>query len=314
MENLGLYFGPDCAGVDPRKVVSELLRTGLIPKVRRKVFLLSGDGKSTGRKMRSTSFGMQDLTLGKAVAQEKNFYVLFTARGGEKFADLTGKLDNLESQLLELACPCSMDAPCGDACESCLQVDGQPYCIKFIWASDWKFMQLISGAAQASAASNWCHWCAATKTDIRNGQNASWPTELDRFKSTPGKRLLSRLWATPTQIFLDELHWRLRVYGVILNEIEAKVFHATDRDNAQTQIKAEMVRCGITHFEWYARIAPGQPVPTYFFSVHFIYIGNSNTRPSKAPNTGSFKACFNQAACSRPTSPRAPTWTQFGRS
>ena len=177
-------------------------------------------------------------------------------------------------------------------------------------------MQLISGAAQASAASNWCHWCAATKTDIRNGQNVPWPTDLDRFKSTPGKRLLSRLWATPTQIFLDELHWRLRVYGVILNEIEAKVFHATDRDNAQTQIKAEMVRCGITHFEWYARIAPGQPVPTYFFFrplyICHVRSGNSNTRPYKAPNTGSFKTSFNQAACSRPTLPRAPTWTQFG--
>ena len=32
---------------------------------------------------------MQDLTLGKEVAQEKNFYALFTGRGGEKFADLT---------------------------------------------------------------------------------------------------------------------------------------------------------------------------------------------------------------------------------
>ena len=73
LETLRLYYGTDFAGVDPGKVVRQLLRKNLIPDVRRKVFLISGDGKSTGRKMRSTSLGMQDLTLGKEVAKEKNF-------------------------------------------------------------------------------------------------------------------------------------------------------------------------------------------------------------------------------------------------
>ena len=261
-ETLGLYSGPDYAGVDPSKVVRRLLHLGLIPGVRRKYFLISGDGKNTGRKMKSTSLGMQDLTLGKDVAQEKNFFVLFTVRGGEKFEDLNGKLDDLEAQLLSLVCPCSDEAPCEDDCPHCLNVDGHLHCIKFIWASDWKFMQLISGVAQANAPGNWCHWCAATKADIRDGlQSTSWVTDPLRFNSSPASRLMPKLWSNPSQLFLDELHWRLRVYGVILNEIEAKVFHNMEKDAGQAIIKAEMVRCGITHFTWFSRMAP---VRTFF--------------------------------------------------
>lgn len=265
LETLGLYYGTDFAGVDPGKVVRQLLRKNLIPDVRRKVFLISGDGKSTGRKMRSTSLGMQDLTLGKEVAKEKNFYVLFTVRGGEKFEDLNGKLDDLEKQLLALTCPCDIAAPCGDDCPHCLNLDGKLYCIKLIWASDWKFMQLISGAAQASAATNWCHWCSASKADIRAGLNDSTGTDPLRFETTPKERLMPSLWTKPEDIFLDELHWRLRVYGVVLNEIEAKLFHKTDKVTAQARIKDEMVRCGISHFQWYSRMAPGVTLCIIFF-------------------------------------------------
>ena len=213
LETLGLY-GTDFAGVDPGKVVRQLLRKNLIPDVRRKVFLISGDGKSTGRKMRSTSLGMQDLTLGKEVAKEKNFYVLFTVRGGEKFEDLNGKLDELEKQLLALTCPATLPLPVETIVPIVLNLDGKLYCIKLIWASDWKFMQLISGAAQASAATNWCHWCSASKADIRAGLNDSTGTDPLRFETTPKERLMPSLWTKP----------RLRVYGVVLNEIEAKLF------------------------------------------------------------------------------------------
>ena len=118
-------------------------------------------------------------------------------------------------------------------------------------------MQLISGAAQASAATNWCHWCSASKADIRAGLNDSTGTDPLRFETTPKERLMPSLWTKPEDIFLDELHWRLRVYGVVLNEIEAKLFHKTDKVTAQARIKDEMVRCGISHFQWYSRMAPG---------------------------------------------------------
>ena len=122
--HLGLYWTPDSAGVDPKKVIIHLLKNGLIPTERRLLFSITGDGKSTGRKMKSTSLGMQCLNHGKEVALTKNFFVLLTIRGGEKFEDLDGKLDALEDSLVELRCNCSLDNPCGDDCEDCLEVDG----------------------------------------------------------------------------------------------------------------------------------------------------------------------------------------------
>ena len=122
--HLGLYWTHDSAGVDPKKVIIHLLKNGLIPTERRLLFSITGDGKSTGRKMKSTSLGMQCLNHGKDVALTKIFFVLLTIRGGEKFEDLDGKLDALEDSLVELRCNCSLDNPCGDDCEDCLEVDG----------------------------------------------------------------------------------------------------------------------------------------------------------------------------------------------
>ena len=161
--HLGLYWTTDSAGVDPKKVIIHLLKNGLIPTERRLLFSITGDGKSTGRKMKSTSLGMQCLNHGKDVALTKNFFVLLTIRGGEKFEDLDGKLDALEDSLVELRCNCSLDNPCGDDCEDCLEVDGNRHCIKLIWCSDWKFMQLISGVKQPNQEKEWCHWCDTDK-------------------------------------------------------------------------------------------------------------------------------------------------------
>ena len=57
-ETLGMYSGPTHAGVDPKKTVIWLLQNGLIPDERRIGLLWSGDGRQTGRKMRSVQIGV----------------------------------------------------------------------------------------------------------------------------------------------------------------------------------------------------------------------------------------------------------------
>ena len=57
-EVLGLYSGPNHAGVNAKKALVWLIQNGLIPDERRIGLLWSGDGRQTGRKMRSVQIGV----------------------------------------------------------------------------------------------------------------------------------------------------------------------------------------------------------------------------------------------------------------
>jgi hypothetical protein len=253
-EKLGLRSSSDSAFVDARKTIVWLIQNGIFPDERRLGLLFTGDGKNTGRKMKSVGLGVQCLNLGKGVAQLRNYHVLAAIRGGEQFENLKDRLDALEDEILGLLCPCSYDAPCGDDCEHCLRVEGKPYCIKALWGSDWKFMQLLSGADAPSSNGEYCHFCLDRRANRRNvEETCNCLTVADRFTYSKKPRIMTKLFKTPLLLITDELHVRLRICGVLVEGLEAEVFRRNGLEEAKTLIRDSMVATGITHFTWFTK-------------------------------------------------------------
>lgn len=202
-------------------------------------------------KQHSHPHQVQCLNLGSNIAKLKNYHVILLVRGGESIHNLP-QLDVLQEAILSLECPCTYDNPCGDDCEHCLRVNGQPHCIKMVWASDWKFMLLVSGADAPSSNGEYCHFCLDRRANRRDiAATCECVTDPRRFEYSKKNRVMAKLWATPLSLISDELHIRLRTCHVLLQNFEAKVFQENTKDLAMSLIKDSIIACGVTHFIWF---------------------------------------------------------------
>ena len=190
--------------------------------------------------------------MGKDIGKLKNYHVILLVRGGESLSNLAVHLDGLQDAILSLGCPCTYDNPCGDDCEHCLRVDGKPHCIKMVWASDWKFMLLLSGADAPSSNGEYCHFCLDRRANRRDiAATSECVTDPDRFRHSKKERLMAKPWPTPLCLISDELHIRLRTCHMLLQALESKVFRENTKEAAMKLIKDSMVSCGVTHFTWF---------------------------------------------------------------
>ena len=122
-------------------------------------------------------------------------------------------------------------------------------------------MTLLSGAEPASSSGEYCHFCMDRRADRRDiEKTSSRTTDPERFKHSKKPRLMANLWDSPLSMITDELHVRLRCCKMLLDAVEAEVFHRNSKATAQELILTSVIACGVSHFRWFDKAGGAVPI------------------------------------------------------